>query len=171
MRNYFYGIFIIVLVVFYSAISFAGNGTVTNFTLKDINSKTFHLDDYLGKKVIVMSFWATWCIPCQHEMPNLEKLHKKYKKDDLLVIALSIDKSNTLSRVKPYIKRHRYTFTVLLDKKSQVLNLFNPKVVVPFTIVVGMDKKVKYQHEGYQIGDEVELEKLVKKLLKKGGAK
>lgn len=143
----------------------ATDESVANFTLRDMNGKLFNLSSSLGKKVILINFWATYCIPCKQEFPHLEELHKKYKDDDFLLLAISTDKSSTISRVKPYIKKNKFTFTVLLDSDSQVVNRFNPKMALPYSVIIGKDGKVKFQNEGYKQGDEVAMEKLIQELL------
>ncbi|MBN2384439.1 TlpA family protein disulfide reductase [bacterium] len=140
-------------------------GTVTNFTLKDMDGNTFNLKDHLGTKVILLNFWATWCIPCRQEFPHLEKLHRKYGQDGFLMLAIDRDDASTRSRVKPFIKSSRYTFKVLLDTDSQVINRFNPKVDLPYSVLIDKKGNVVYQHDGYQAGDELKLEELIKKHL------
>lgn len=142
-------------------------GTVANFTLRDMEGKTFNLTDHLGQKIILINFWATWCIPCQQEFPHLEKLNKKYNADELLILAITVDNASSISRVKPFIKGRHYSFTVLLDTESQVINRFNPKIALPFTLIIDQHKSVVFQHEGYKTGDELEVEKVVTELLKK----
>jgi len=148
----------------------AAGGTIINFSLRELDGEMFNIRDVLGKKVILLNFWATWCIPCQQEFPHLEKLHQKYGTDDFLMLAINCDSPSTFSRVRPFIKRHNYTFKVLMDMGSQVVNQFNPKVTLPFSVLIDKNKKVVYQHDGYQSGDEKKLEELIKNLVRQGAA-
>src|SRR6266852_397895 len=58
-----------------------------DFTLKDVNGDAVSLDSYHGN-VIVLSFWATWCLPCRVEVPRLVKLQRKYREKGLTVVGL-----------------------------------------------------------------------------------
>ena len=60
-----------------------------DFTLKDMHGVDVQLESFKGK-VILLNFWATWCGPCQAEIPSLVELQEQYK-DDLVVLGLSVD--------------------------------------------------------------------------------
>ncbi len=104
-------------------------------------------------KVTVLAFWATWCIPCIHELStindNLDDWKKKYQFD---FYAVAEDDSRTINRVKPLVNGKNWDFTVLLDKNQNLkreLNLMN----VPYTIII-KGGKIIYRRSGYVIGDE-----------------
>jgi len=61
-------------------------GKAPLFLLPDLNGRTISLEQFHGK-VVFLAFWAPWCIPCNEELPELEKLHQKYGKDAIDVIA------------------------------------------------------------------------------------
>src|SRR5262245_32151310 len=66
-------------------------GRPADFTLRDIDGATVRLSDHLGKDVVLISFWATWCSPCQAEMPHLERMFRSYKDQGFVVLAVSMD--------------------------------------------------------------------------------
>lgn len=136
----------------------------SDFTLRDIDNKEVHLADLKGK-VVVLSFWATWCGPCKEEMPHLQKMYDKYKEQGFVVLSISSDDARTASRVKPFIRSKGFTFPVLLDKQSAVTGIYNPGKTLPWTVVIGRDFNVAKVHSGYNPGDEEELEHLVKSLV------
>lgn len=88
-----------------------------DFTLTDLEGNKVSLKDFRGKKVY-LNFWATWCPPCRQEMPDLEKIHRKYKDKDLVVLAVNIGENK--ATVEDYIKSSNLTFTVLLDTDQRV---------------------------------------------------
>src|SRR5215813_4119856 len=77
-----------------SAGACAANGKPAklNFTFKDINNKKVSLTDFKGK-VIILDFWATWCVPCKAEIPGFIDLQRKYGERGLQIIGLSVDDS------------------------------------------------------------------------------
>ncbi len=61
-----------------------------DFNLKDLRGKPVKLSQYKGK-VVMLNFWATWCPPCVHEMPSLEALYGKHKKQGFVILGISLD--------------------------------------------------------------------------------
>lgn len=138
--------------------------TAADFTLRSIEGESVSLSDHVGK-VVIVSFWATWCGPCKEEMPHLQRLYTTYQGQGLEVISISTDDARMAAQVKPYIKKNGYSFTVLLDKDASVISSYNPSKTLPFTVVVDRDGKVAKVHAGFNPGDELKLESLVTELL------
>lgn len=137
----------------------------SDFTLRDINGNSVSLASLKGK-VIIVSFWATWCGPCKEEMPHLQAMYAELADKGLVVLSISSDDARTSSRVKPYIQSKGYTFPVLLDTDSAVTGVYNPNKTLPWTVVIGKDFTVAETHAGYNPGDEVKLREIVLGLLK-----
>lgn len=89
-----------------------------NFSLPDLADTSVQLTDYRGK-VVFLNFWATWCKPCQEEMPSMEQLYKNYGKDGLVILAVSIDRVTTKKDIPPFVKNMNLTFPVLVDSWGQ----------------------------------------------------
>lgn len=136
----------------------------TNFTLRDINGQSVTLSGLEGK-VVVLSFWATWCGPCKEEMPHLQKMYEEKKDAGLVVLSISTDDARSASRVKPYIVKNGYTFPVLLDRDATVIGTYNPAKTLPFTVVIDKAGQVVKVSSGYNPGDEKALADLVATLL------
>ncbi len=141
----------------------AGNAA-SDFTLRDVDNKEVHLADLNGK-VVVLSFWATWCGPCKEEMPHLQRMYDKYKDQGFVLLSISSDDARTASKVKPYIRAKGFNFPVLLDKDSKVTGVYNPAKTLPWTVVIDRNFEVVKVHSGYNPGDEEELEEFVSSLL------
>lgn len=136
-----------------------------DFALKNIEGNEVRLSDHLGKDVVLIDFWATWCVPCVKELAQFQKFHEKYKDKGLVVLALSEDGPESVAMVKPFSKRYGYTFTVLLDTESRVLALYNPRVALPYTLLIDRSGRIAKVHQGYSIGDEIKIEEEVLELL------
>ena len=81
------------------------------FALSDLQGKTWKLTSLEGKKVLI-NIWATWCGPCQSELPHLEKLYEETKgRSDLVILTLNFDEDVGL--VEPFVKKKGFTFPVL----------------------------------------------------------
>ena len=79
------------------------------------------LDDFRGK-VVFLNFWTTWCPTCITEMPAMEKLHRKLSGKNFAMVTVNIKES--VSQVKNFFKKHRLTFTALLDTTGNVSSEF-----------------------------------------------
>ncbi len=132
-------------------------GPVQDFTLRKLDGSSFQLKGALGKQVVLIDFWATWCPPCVSGLKKLQAIHEKYP--DVLVLAVSVDEARALSKVDQFIQSKGYTFTVLLDPESQVARRFNPSLAVPFTLILDRRGEIAYTHSGYVPGDEQEVMK------------
>ena len=139
-------------------------GRATNFTLRDIKGKYLRLSDFKDK-VVLMSFWATWCKPCLAELKHLNKLYAKYKSKGFVVLAISIDGPETRAKVKPTVRRYKFKFPVAIDKEKRVVKLYNPKNAAPYTVYIKKGRVIKTR-EGFQVSDLPAIEAEIKKLLK-----
>lgn len=93
-----------------------------DFSLADLTGKTWKLADLHGK-VTLINLWATWCAPCQAELPHLEKLYEQVKgRSDIQILTFDIDEDPGL--VGPFLKKKGYTFPVL-PAYSYTVNLLN----------------------------------------------
>lgn len=144
-----------------------GEKTLPSVTLSDVNGKKINVADYSKSgKITVLSFWATWCIPCKKELTNIADLYDDWKKKyNLDIVAVSIDDSRNSTKVKPYVEGQRWTYDVLLDVNQDLKRELNIQTV-PFTVVVDKTGKVAFTHSGYVEGDEFVLEEELQKLAK-----
>lgn len=145
----------------------AGGGSAAqDFTAQDINGKTVHLSDYLGKQAILLNFWGTFCEPCLAEFPHVRRIYAAHKAKGFVVLAVSMDGPDTIANVPSFAKRNNLDFPVLLDEDSHVAAIYNPKKSAPLSILIDKTGKVIRTHEGYNPGDEEALEKEVAEMVK-----
>ena len=146
---------------------FMGEKTLPSITLADVNGKNVNVADY-GKsgKITVLSFWATWCVPCKKELTNMADIYDDWKKKyNVQIVAVSIDDSRSTTKVKPTVEGQRWEYEVLLDVNQDLKRQLNIQSV-PFTVVVDATGKIAFTHSGYGDGDEFVLEEELQKLAK-----
>ena len=145
-----------------------GEKTLPTMTLTDMNGKQVNVAE-LGKtgKITVLSFWATWCVPCKKELNNINEIYDDWKKKyNASVVAVSIDDSRSSTKVKPYAESQRWSYDVLLDVNQDLKRELNIQSV-PFTVLLNAEGKIVYTHSGYTEGDENILEEAIQGLAKK----
>jgi peroxiredoxin len=91
------------------------------FTVKDLSGQSVSLSSFQGK-TILLNFWATWCPYCREEREYLNALYREYRDKDLVIIAVSTDRSS--QKVKAYAKRIPMDFVVLHDETKEAAGLY-----------------------------------------------
>lgn len=109
-----------------------------DFTLKNLDGESVSLSDYEGK-IVLLNFWATWCVYCDIEMPDLNKLNDEF--DDVVVLA--VDVMEDKQTVKDYIEEGGYDFDVVLDTEGEVAQTY---------LVSAFPTSYFIEHDGTVIG-------------------
>jgi peroxiredoxin len=99
------------------------------------------------------------------EMPKLNELQAEFGDRGLQIISISVDEAKDESKVKALVKRWRYTPVVLLDSETRVVNTYNPRKDMPWTMIIGKDKTIHHKKKGFTDGDEKKLREWVEALL------
>jgi peroxiredoxin len=136
-----------------------GNGRSTataapDFTGRDLDGKTFRLSDHLGKDVVLLDFWSTYCEPCKAEFPLLGAMYEKSKHDGLLVVGVAMDGPETMADVPAFVKRMGIQFPIVVDDDSHIASMYNPKKSMPFSVLIERAGRIAVVREGYSPGDE-----------------
>ncbi len=137
-----------------------------DFTLRDLDGRNVTLSDRLGKDVILLNFWATWCVPCGAEMPHLEKLYQTNKDKGFVIFSIAMDGPETVAQVGSFARRYGITFPVLLDEETRVVGIYNPKRTAPLSVLIDRKGQIVRIRNGYNAGDETLVEADVAALLK-----
>jgi peroxiredoxin len=136
--------------------------TAPDFTLPNLEGTNVSLSSYKGK-VVILNFWGTWCEPCKAEMPSLNKLYLEHRGNGLVVVAISMDKSE--KDVKSFISQKGYSFPVLLDKNKEVYfdkyGLFG----LPISVIIDRNGMIVQKVIGQTAWDSPQMEDKIRKLL------
>ncbi len=136
----------------------------SDFSLRTVTGERVKLSDYQGK-VVVLSFWATWCGPCKQELPVLQKLADKHAAAGLAVVAVNIDDPKTVAEVRRFVADKKLKVPVPLDPEAEVLGKYNPKGSLPFLAIVDRQGRRAFQHTGFGEGAEQQVEQEIAQLL------
>jgi peroxiredoxin len=115
-----------------------------NFTLTDLNGKSWTLKDLKGK-IVMLNFWATWCPPCRKEMPDLESLYKQFEPEGFIIFGVSDDEPD---KIREFVQKQGTTYPVLLDPGSKVNQLLH---------IEGIPKTFVYDREGKIVSESIDM--------------
>lgn len=122
-----------------------------NAIVKDLSGNSIQMGDVLKDDVVIVSFWATWCKPCQNELDALAEIEDTWA-DKIRVVAISTDDARSASKVKSTVKAKMWPYEVYTDENSTLAKSLNISSI-PFVMIVA-DGKTVYSHTGYTPGSE-----------------
>lgn len=97
--------------------------------------------------VVLLNIWATWCHPCRTEIPELERLHERYRAQGLQVIGVSVDVGGEDAAVGEFATEYGVTYPVWRDPEGRVSTLF-AAIGVPATYLIGRDGTLLWRKVG-----------------------
>jgi len=125
-----------------AAIPGASAGPAADFTLPDLDGQPVALNQFLGKKPVLLVFWATWCPECKAAIPEINAMATGPLAAKLQVLGLDFRESR--EKVANAVKARGIRYPVLLDEKGQVARAYGV-VGIPTYVLIGRDGKVIYR--------------------------
>lgn len=140
-----------------------------NISLKTLDGKTVQSSEIKNDgKPIIISFWATWCKPCNNELDAIKEVYEEWQNETgVKLVAISIDDTRSAARVKPWVDGKDWPYEVYLDQNKDLARAMNVGADVPFSFIVDGNGEIVWQHKGYQPGAEEELIEQVRSLINK----
>jgi thiol-disulfide isomerase/thioredoxin len=150
------GILIAVILVFLFALpSLAQGGNAVKapaISLKDLTGKTVKLSDFKGK-VVLLNFWAVWCVPCAAEVPQLVKWQAEYK-GRLQIVGITYPPTST-AKVRRFVKDNKISYPILIGSKA-TKKLFEQTDTLPVTVIIDTNGNLVDRIDGIIFSDEFE---------------
>jgi thiol-disulfide isomerase/thioredoxin len=121
----------------------------------------FELDDYAGK-VVILDFWASWCVPCRRSFPWLNAMHAKHAIDGLVIIGANLD----LERAEAERFLHEFPpdFKIVYDDDQALAKQFEV-MAMPSSYLIGRDGEVIARHLGFKVKKQAEYEAAIVRAL------
>lgn len=132
-----------------------------DFMLDDLQGGTFRLSDQSGK-IVILDFWATWCPPCEEAVPHLNELQETYGSQGLQIVGISLDRRGARV-VKPFAKRHKIKYKVLVGDYDKVVEDYGGIIGIPTMFIIDRNGNIVAKYIGFVEKEELESE--IKKLL------
>lgn len=131
-----------------------------NFLLRDMDNRKWTFSSTKGK-VVLIDFWATWCVPCKVEIPEFVDMYARYKEKGLEVVGVSMD--TDLAAIKSFAAEHKMNYPVLIGAGADGVSRTWGVDGLPTTVLVTRDGKVCRKFVGQTAREQ--FEEIIRKLL------
>lgn len=140
------------------------------FQAENFKGKKVSFDNIIGKKVVLINFWATWCAPCQEEVPVLNSIYRALDPSKFELVALMEDDEASMKEYKAVLKKFKkkvaVDFTVYIDRYGLAADLFGTRKI-PESYLIDLNGKVVKKYTGaISFAEQKELVELVRNLAK-----
>jgi len=159
MKTFFF------IFIFSFSLNIFSQDQILDTSLKTLDGETTNLKEVAkNNELIIVSLWATWCVPCKNELDAINDVYDDWKEEtNVELIAVSVDDSRTVNRVKPLVNGKAWDYTILLDTNNDLKRALNT-TTVPYTLIL-KNGEIVYRHTGYTPGSEDTLYEELKKHL------
>jgi cytochrome c biogenesis protein CcmG/thiol:disulfide interchange protein DsbE len=122
-----------------------------DFSLESLDGETVSLSDLEGN-VVLVNFWATWCPPCQAEIPDFEEAYRERGGDGLVVLGVNVEEP--ASQVLPFVTDMGMTYPVLLDRDGRISREYRA-LGLPTSLLVDRDGVIRFRQDGILTASEL----------------
>ncbi len=125
-----------------------------DFSLPELDGHQVTLSSYRGK-IVLLDFWATWCVPCREEIPHFVELQDKYRDRGLQIIGVSMDDS--VDPVRPFARQFRINFPVVMGN-AKIGEQYGGVLGLPIAFLLDRNGRIVKKHIGATSPDVFESE-------------
>lgn len=116
--------------------------------LPNTKGEVHSLNEWKGK-VIMLNFWASWCAPCQFEIPRFVKYQETYADKGLQIVGLGLDQADKLGNVERSLEMNYPTLVIPEEDQARLMTKWgNAQSIVPYTVIIASDGTMEYIHRG-----------------------
>ena len=125
------------------------------------NSGSVSLKKYKNQ-VVVVDFWASWCVPCKYSFPWMNEMQERYGEDGFKVIGINVDKDKAMA--EKFLEHVPASFDIAYDPEGEVADLYSLKVM-PSSFLIDRDGNLVHAHKGFKTNDGSRMEDMIRDLL------
>lgn len=119
------------------------------------------LTEHAGQ-VVVVDFWASWCVPCRRSLPWLDEMQQKYADDGLVVIGVNED--DIAEDAEAFLRAYPVRFRIVADRDGELARKFD-LIAMPSSYLIGRNGEIAARHLGFRTGKKDEYEATLRRLL------
>jgi len=142
------------------ALALAPGQKIIIFSGKDLTGNTIDLSQLIGKKPVMVAFWASWCPTCREEAPKINRLYEKYHKQGMEFIGINVGYNDSVTKAKAFVKQTGVTFPVIFDKRGKISRMFAVQGV-PTVFVADRNGVVRFKNYGLPTMSDDDFKKLL----------
>lgn len=116
-------------------------GHAPTWKLRDLDGREISAEQFRGK-VVLLDFWATWCVPCSEELPGYIKLQKKYGPNKFVIVGISLDEAGA-AHVKQFVTVKGVNYPIVLGKLDEVEALFGGMEALPTKMLIDQNGEIR----------------------------
>lgn len=141
------------IVLLLISVGISAQTQLPDLTLKNLKGEEINLSTISEGKTVVVSLWATWCVPCLRELDTIAEEYELLQEEmGFELIAISLDDARSTRRVKPAVMGKGWEYEVLLDPNNDLKRYLGVSTI-PFTLIV-KDGEIKFRHSSFAPGAE-----------------
>lgn len=151
----------------FTSFGFSQSRNLPSIEVKTLDGSNINITEIENNgNPIIISFWATWCKPCKKELNNIAEVYEDWQDETgVKLVAISIDDTRSMAKVAPFVNASDWQYEIYLDPNSDLKRAMGVSTV-PHTFLLNGKNDIVWQHKGYVDGDEMELFKEIKQLVK-----
>ena len=137
---------------------------IPNLKIRMLDGSSATIHELVEDGPLMIDFWATWCVPCKKVMKFLDQYHQEFEDEGFKVLMINTDTPRSIGKVKSYVRSQDYKFIVGMDPNKMISKKLNG-MVMPTLILVDKGGEIKWRHQGYIPGEEVEIKNQIEMLI------
>ena len=120
---------------------------VPAYAVRTLAGDTARVGPGMTQPLTLLNVWATWCVPCQKEFPDLERIHSDYQARGLRVLAVSVDAGSDDKKIREFIKFYKATFVIGHDEQGDIRTRYQ-SLGIPESYLISPDGKLLFRNPG-----------------------
>ncbi len=133
---------------------------ISLFSGRDLNGRTIDMSKVVGKKPVMLVFWASWCPSCREEVPKINRLYEKYRDQGMEFIGINVGYNDSEAKARAFVRKTGMAFPVIFDKRGKISRMFAVQGV-PTVFVTDRNGVVRFKNYGLPTMSEQDFRQLL----------
>lgn len=140
------------LILLFISITTSLSAQVADFRLRSMSGSMESYSQLKGDRLVLLDFWATWCLPCAEAIPGIVELHEEFGSKGLSVIGINVDGPRNAAKLRPFLRPFGVKYPNLLDPDYTVMSDLNVEAMPTVVLIDAKTDKILHIYAGYRPG-------------------